>query len=114
MSPGAADTSEGVKTRDLLTVGEPTTMVIILEKGAADAPALAEGVDEAAVFEAAVPAAVPLTDFMGPLAISMPSLMPSADCGDPGEISKDLFARAKDCMQKHVLGGILGDYPPTI
>lgn len=34
MSPGEAVTSEGVNASDLLIVGEPTTMVIILEKGA--------------------------------------------------------------------------------
>jgi len=31
-------TSFGVKTRDLLSVGEPTTMVMILEVEAPDAP----------------------------------------------------------------------------
>ena len=36
MSPGLAVISEGVKTRDLLRVGEPTTTAMILEVLAAD------------------------------------------------------------------------------
>lgn len=113
MSPGAALTSEGVKTRDLLTVGDPTTIVIILEKGATGAPALAEGEGRVEVLEAAVPAKLPLADFMGCFAKSKPSSMSSADCGNPGKISNN-FCENQEFDANLEIGCVFEKVPPTI
>jgi hypothetical protein len=90
MSPGEAETSEGVKASDLLRVGEPTTMVIILEKGDKAEGAVEEAVDAAMDAEASVL----LADFEG-RSFPFPASIPSAVSWDPGDYLARLFLGCK-------------------
>lgn len=110
ISPGEAEISEGVKASDLLRVGEPTTMVIIFEKGDRAEGGVGDGVEAAAAVEEA---SVLLVDSEG-WSFPFPASILSAVSGAPPgmNVSKIISGLRKsvsegsDREERNLLSGI--------